>query len=170
MIAVVNDANILIDIIKLKMVSEFFRISWQFHVPSIIVYSELYDSQINELKPHIESGKLFLDEFTAEEVEEICLINREKPQLSDKDCTAFYCARKLSAALITSDNNLRRFAKSKRLDVHGHFWVLDHLVEEEIISPEMAVLKLAELDIVNPRLKLPREECEKRIALWSKKE
>jgi len=34
----------------------------------------------------------------------------------------------------------------------------------------MAVLKLAELDIVNPRLKLPREECEKRIALWSKKE
>lgn len=169
MIAVVNDANILIDIIKLNLVAEFFTISWEFHSPSIIVYSELYDSQVIELTPYIKSGKLILDDFSAEELEEISLINRGKPQLSDKDCSAFFCAKKLNAALITSDNNLRSFAKSKRLDVHGHFWVLDHLVEEDIISPEIAILKLAELDIVNPRLKLHREECDKRIALWSKR-
>ncbi|WP_165933385.1 hypothetical protein [Arundinibacter roseus] len=39
-----------------------------------------------------------------------------KPQLSQQDCSAVVCARKVVGRLLTSDNNLRKFAVSKNPD------------------------------------------------------
>jgi len=44
-----------------------------------------------------------------------------KPNLIEQDCSAFYQAQKENAALITSDNTLRKYAQSNSLEVHGHF-------------------------------------------------
>lgn len=101
-------------------------------------------------------------------MEEILDLQLEKPQLSEQDCSAFHQAQNLQATLITSDNNLRRFAKDKDLDVHGHLWVFDRLVENDRITTEQAIKKLDDLCInINPRLKLPVQECENRKAIWN---
>lgn len=166
MIIVVNDANILIDLIKLNLVVHFFELNWQFHTSSLIIENELYAHQVAILQPYIDNQKLTLQDFTAEEMEQIFEIQYQKPQLSDKDCSAFFCAQKLNAALITSDNNLRKFAKQKELEVHGHLWVFDALLAQNCITPITAIQKLEELNTVNPRLKLPKADMENRIKYW----
>lgn len=71
--------------------------------------------------------------------------------------------------LITSDNTLRAFVKEQQLEVYGHLWVFDRMMETETITGSRACEKLSELcEIINPKLGLPKAECAKRIKLLSK--
>lgn len=168
MIIVVNDANILIDLVKLQMLPFFFALELEFHTTSFIL-DEMYDEQQAQVKPFIDNGTLIVNEFSTEELMGIGRLEMEKPVLSPQDCSALFCAQKLNGKLISSDKNLRQFAKSKEVEVHGHFWVFDQLVENQLINGGMACEKMTELcEVINPRLNLPKVECEKRILAWSK--
>jgi hypothetical protein len=47
--------------------------------------------------------------------------------------------------------------------------VFDKLVDKSILTGKTAVDKLNKLcNVVNPKLGLPKNECQKRIKLWSK--
>ncbi|CAN5261823.1 hypothetical protein BH23BAC1_BH23BAC1_50310 [soil metagenome] len=163
MIVVVNDANILIDIIKLQLLPQFFSLPMKFYTTSLIL-DELYDEQVELLNGYSDKGILNIVDFTAEELIEIALLQTEKRQLSDKDCSAIVCAKKVKGSLITSDNTLRKFALKKQIIVRGHLWVLDNLISETKISGSIAINKLAALcDTINPRLNLPKSECDSRI-------
>jgi hypothetical protein len=167
MIVVVNDANILIDLVKLQMLPFFFALELEFHTTSFIL-EELYEEQQTQVKPFIENGTLKVNEFNEEELIEIALLEMEKRVLSPQDCSALFCAQKLNGKLISSDKNLRQFAKSKEVEVHGHFWVFDQLVENQLINGGMACEKMTELcEVINPRLNLPKVECEKRMTAWA---
>lgn len=168
MIVVVNDANILIDLIKLQLVEAFFNIAWEFHSTNLIIENELYEEQKEQLQPYINSGKLIIQELNIDDMLSIMTIQAQKPQLSDKDCSALHCAKKLNASLVTSDNTLRKFAKLKKVDVHGHLWVFDALLEHNCITPTLAIAKLNELNAINSKLNLPEKECKARIEKWEK--
>lgn len=165
---IVNDANILIDLVDLKILPYFFQLEFEFHTTNIIL-EELFEEQKEELVPYIETGKLIVDDITEEDFIEILLIRAEKPALSEQDCSAFYQAGKENALLLTSDNTLRKYAKAKELEVHGHLWVFDNLVNKSIFTGKIATEKLEELrTVVNPKLGLPENEYQKRIRVWSK--
>jgi predicted nucleic acid-binding protein len=166
MIIVVNDANILIDLIKLQLVEAFFNITWEFHSTNLIIENELYDEQKEQLLPYVQNGKLIIQELDVEDMISIMTIQAQKPQLSDKDCSALHCAQKLGGLLVTSDNTLRKFAKIKKVEVHGHLWVFDALLDHQCVSPQIAISKLNELNIINAKLNLPKKECEARIEKW----
>ena len=166
MIVIVNDANILIDIIKLQLLDAFFNLNWHIHSTNLILENEFYDEQKLQLQPFIDNGKLIIQELDVEDIISIMNIQSQKPQLSDKDCSAFHCAQKLNASLITSDNTLRKFAEQKKVEVHGHLWVFDALVEHKCITPMKAIAKLNELNSTNIKLNLPKKECEVRIEIW----
>lgn len=166
MILVVNDANILIDLIKLQLLEAFFKIDWEFHSTNLIIENELYEEQKEQLLPYIESGKLIIQELDVEDMMQIMAIQAQKPQLSDKDCSALHCAQKLKASLVTSDNTLRRFAKTKKIEVHGHLWVFDALLDHRCITASLAILKLNQLNTINTKLNLPKKECDARIEKW----
>ncbi len=166
MIAVVNDVNILIDLIKLDLVDAFFNIDWEFHSTNLIIENELYDEQKQQLQPYIENGKLIIQELGVDDMLNIMSLQAQKPQLSDKDCSALHCALKLKASLITSDNALRKFAKTQKVEVHGHLWVFDALIEHKCITPETAIIKLNELTTINAKLSFPKKEYEARIEKW----
>jgi hypothetical protein len=51
MIVVVNDANILIDLIKFDLLVAFFEIRWEFHSTNLIIENELYNEQKEKLQP-----------------------------------------------------------------------------------------------------------------------
>jgi hypothetical protein len=166
MIVVVNDANILIDLIKLQLIEAFFDITWEFHSTNLIIENELYDEQKNQLQPYIDNGKLIIQALDVDDMLSIMTIQAQKPQFSDKDCSALHCAQKLKASLITSDNPLRKYAKEMKVDVHGHLWVFDALLEHNCITTEIAINKLNELNTINSKLKLPEKECKARIEKW----
>jgi len=130
---------------------------------------ELHQTQQNELAPYIDKGNLEVIEITDEQFLEIVEITLEVSTLSEQDCSAFYQARELNAMLLTSDNKLRKFAKDNELEVHGHLWVFDRMVEAKTITGKRAAEKLDELNsTINPKLGLPTDECNKRKKQWQK--
>jgi rRNA-processing protein FCF1 len=163
---IVNDANILIDLVELDILSHFFGLEFEFHTTDLIL-AELFDEQQKKLIPYIENGSLAVDAVTEDDLIEIIFIRTTKPSLSEQDCSALYQAEKEAAILITSDNTLRRFATTRHIEVHGHLWIFDHLVAGNFLSGAQAIEKLNELrKTINPRLGLPENECQKRIITW----
>ena len=128
MIIVVNDANVLIDLVKLQLLSHFFSLQVEFYTTDLIL-DELHVWQVQELQVYIDNGTLSVIQLTGNELMDISLLQAEKRQLSEQDCSAIVCARKVSGDLLTSDNNLRKFAAKKLLTVYGHLWVFDRMVE-----------------------------------------
>jgi len=166
MIIVVNDANILIDLVKLKLLPHFFSLSLVFHTSSMIL-EELHQEQLDQLQDFIDNGNLNVLELSAEELSQAIELQMEKPQLSEQDCSAIVCAKKVNGELLTSDNNLRKFAKTKNVVVRGHLWVFDLMILEQKITGETAIAKLNELrEMINPKLGLPYHECETRLNNW----
>jgi predicted nucleic acid-binding protein len=166
MIIVVNDANILIDLVMLQLLPHFFSLQLKFYTTDLIL-DELHDWQVEELKVYVDNGMLTVIQLTDSELIDITLLQAEKRQLSEQDCSAIVCARKVTGDLLTSDNNLRKFATKKLFTVYGHLWVFDKMVEANTITPQNAIDKLTELrEVINPRLNLPKIECENRLELW----
>jgi predicted nucleic acid-binding protein len=166
MILVVNDANILIDLIKLDILPQFFNLKLKFHTTSFILH-ELHDSQQKQLEMYINTKILEVEEFNQVELETLFVLQEEKPQLSQQDCTALFCAQKLKGTLLTSDKTLRQFAFSKKVAVHGHLWLLDLMVEQQQLTGKQAnaYLKRLKSDI-NPKLGLSDHLCQPFTARW----
>ena len=166
MIIVVNDANILIDLVKLQLLPPFFALQLKFYTTDLIL-NELHDWQVEQLQVYVDNGSLTVIQLTGSELMEITLLQAERRQLSEQDCSAIVCATKVTGILLTSDNNLRKFATKKLFTVYGHLWVFDKMVEANTITPQNAIDKLTELrEVINLRLNLPKIECEKRLELW----
>lgn len=164
---VVNDANILIDLVELNLLPHFFGLKYRFHTTTLVL-DELFEEQQTALKPYINQNLLSVSDLSSTEILEISILQQRKPKLSEQDCSAFYQAISMGGILISSDKNLRKFAQEENLQVHGHFWVFDQMVSAKVITPDRASEKLRELcEEINPRLKLPPQECKKRYRLWS---
>ena len=166
MTIVVNDANVLIDLVKLKLLPHFFSLNLVFHTSSLIL-EELHQEQRDQLQEFIDNGNLNVLELSADEISQVIDLQLEKPQLSEQDCSAIICAKKVNGELLTSDNNLRKFAKTKNVVVRGHLWVFDLMIDEQKITGAIAIAKLNELrKVINPKLGLPPHECEMRLNNW----
>lgn len=164
---IVNDANILIDLIELDLLANFFELGFEFLTTSLI-FEELDDEQQVVLNQYVNSEVLKVKEMTSDQLIEIHKIQLSKRSLSPQDCSAFYQAKIEKGILVSSDNTLRKYAKSKRIDVHGHLWVFDQMYESGTITGQFAINKLDELrNKVNINLGLPNTECENRIKLWA---
>ena len=164
---IVNDANILIDLVKLDILLHFFQLPFSFHTTDII-FDELDDEQQQILLPYIESEQLIVEGFNGEELVVIATLKEEKNQLSMEDCSAVFCAQKLEADLITSDKNLRNFAKTKAVTIRGHLWVLDMLFSHSIMTGIEVTALLHRLQTeINPRLGVPVAACEELKLKWN---
>jgi hypothetical protein len=86
---IVNDANILIDLVDIKILPYFFQLKFEFHTTAIIL-DELFEEQKEALFPYIETGQLSVDNITEEDLMEILMIRATNPNLSEQDCSAFY--------------------------------------------------------------------------------
>lgn len=169
MMVIVNDANILIDFVKLQLLPHFFTMELKFYTTDLIL-NELHEWQMMEYEPYIMVNKLTILHLTDFEIVEVQQLQSEKRQLSEQDCSAIVCARKANGTIVTSDKNLRNFATNKSLKVVGHLWLFDTMIEQGTIAPVQAIRKLNELrEQVNPRINLPKSECETRIENWEKK-
>lgn len=163
---IVNDANILIDLVELGLLQQFFSLPFEFQTTGSI-FDELYEHQQMEFELFIRQERLTIVEFTENELTSINALNLKKPALSIQDCSAFFQAHRTEGILITGDNTLKKFAKTNHVEAYGHLWVLDRLFEAGILSgPEASVFLTNLTDRINPRLGLPDTECQKRHAAW----
>lgn len=164
---VISDTNIFIDLLNVNLVEEFFQLPWEVHTTEPILLELTREGQ----KPIVELYKsrklLYVDQFTSRETLEIIQLKNKISQFSNlsiQDCSVWYSANKLGGILLTGDGKLRKNAKKYGVDVRGILYVLDKLVESEIIDAEVASVKLEKLYMSNNRL--PLDEMQKRLNLW----
>ncbi|MBU4260401.1 MAG: hypothetical protein KKC76_00785 [Proteobacteria bacterium] len=165
MIFLVNDANILIDLLKIDLLDTFFHLEYDFQVTDM-AFAEILEGNAAVLFPFLEKGLLAKQGFSFEELLQIQLLEVENPFLSIADCSCLYLSRKISATLLTGDAALRRTAEQNNIVVHGILWVLDEIIATGLISEKEARGKLIQLMELNSRL--PTGECQKRIKFWGK--
>ena len=165
MILLVNDASILIDLLKADLIEPFFQLEYELHV-SDLVANEVQEENAADLDAFVRDGKLKKKTFDFEELMAIQLLEVQHKALSVPDCSCLYLSQKLSATLLTGDAPLRRIAEQNKIPVHGLLWVFDELINHDRISRKTASAKLKHILSVNPRL--PAKECNKRLLKWRK--
>lgn len=165
----VTDACIFIDLIELRLTSEFFTLPIEIHT-SLDVFNELYSEQKEILKAYRSVGKLSIHNLSSEEKNQL---KEEKfpKSLSENDKTVIFLADKLNATVISSDKAVRNYARSKVIEYHGMLWIFDNLVDFKLISPPIAITKIDKLFskniIYQNNIELAFEK-RKRILHWSK--
>jgi hypothetical protein len=168
MIIAVTDACIFIDLIELRLLSQFFGLQLQV-LTSRDVYNELYPKQQDLLAAYMLVGKLTVYNILPEE-RKLITMGQYPKSLSDSDKTVIYLAKKNNATVISSDKAVRNYSKLNSIPYHGMLWIFDRLIESNIISSSIAVAKIKDLvsgNIVYQNNNELTSEIEKRIQLWS---
>ena len=166
MIIVVNDACFLIDLIDADLLDEFFQLNFQPYItPSVLAELE-GDVYEEPLKERIKQKKLFLQNLSGDDQNEILdLMQAHSSLLSEPDCSCLYLAEKIKATILTCEKLLTKTAKKLGIEVHGSLWVLEQLIASTIITEKTAHRKLTKLMSINDRM--PKAECNERLKRWS---
>ncbi len=165
----VTDACIFIDLMELKIISNFFDLDLEIHT-TVDVLMELYPEQREILKAYQTGDKLTIHNLNDDQIKEIKALPFPKG-LSPEDRSVLFIASKLKDALVlSSDGLVRNFAGELSVEYHGIFWIFDQLVHQDIMSKKTGVSKLRELLEMNImyRHSKTKKEAEKRIKEWGK--
>ncbi|TDS20585.1 hypothetical protein DFQ03_0177 [Maribacter caenipelagi] len=162
---VINDANILIDLVKLELLEAFSKLNFDLHTTDFVI-EELNDKQrepITELSVLKKLG--IIETITIEDFQGINTILENSSGLSFEDCSVWYYSKKLSGVLLTGDGKLRKQASKDNLEVRGIIYLFDEFLRQELITFEEGVEKIKQLSLLNNRL--PKKEIDKRIDFWN---
>ena len=114
----IQDANIMIDLVKTGLFDYCLALNYSFSTTNIIL-NELYDEQIAIIQPHIISVKFVVFNIYINELVQIELLSKEDIHLSEQDWSAIYFAQKEEAIILSGDKRLRSVAETKGLVSHG---------------------------------------------------
>jgi rRNA maturation endonuclease Nob1 len=163
----VTDACIFIDLLDLKITDQFFKLDLEIHT-TYEVWDELDENQQEVLNAYRSVEKLTVHVLEPDDKHKMAPASYPRG-LSPADISVLYIAEKIDAILLSSDGTVRKFAPKRSIKIHGLFWVLDQLVEQDHIIPSKAVSLLKSLFKSNlmykNNIKLWKE-AEKRINLW----
>lgn len=155
----VLDATVLIDICHGGILSETLTMLVVCHSPDLVC------AEVNETSiPELESMGLVAHELSGAEILKLQMATASYPGLTHKDVAALRLAVEKQAILLTGDRRLAHYAQQEKVEAHGVLWILDHLVEGRLISPERATEALEAIQKHGSWL--PEDECKKRIERW----
>jgi len=156
----INDTNIWIDLKHVNLVEEVFKLPFEIGVPDILFNEELMDRD-GEL---LLKNNLNIIEMTPEELLETGELLNSTTGVSFNDLTTLVISANRNYTLVTGDGNLRKIALSKNVNLRGSIWILDQLVENNIISKPRGVKACK--DFLSGGRRLPIGELKKRIEIW----
>lgn len=164
---IVNDTNIFIDLHSIGLLDALCELPYDVRTVDFVIDEITDPSQSAALSMLIADGKIRVESFSPQELQEIIDEHSNVPgNISITDCSVCYYARKNSATMLTGDRQLRKYAEASRVTVRGILFIFDEIVANAVLLPLEASKKLCELLTINSRL--PKSEIEKRIAKWSK--
>lgn len=119
----INDANILIDIVKLGLVEAFLSLDFDLHTTDF-VFAELDDQQQKDISS--ERLKIITTVNQQDFTSIMSLLNAHKG-LSFEDCSVWHYTQKLEGTLITGDGALRKKALQSGLNVKGIIYIIEEI-------------------------------------------
>lgn len=157
MLLLISDANILIDMEEGGLLKQMFRLPWTFCVPDLMYVEEL-EAQHSDL---LALG-LQLKELTPVSMSYAANLMGTFSGPSRIDCFALALASQERCPLLTGDQALRRLARQESVEIKGTLWLVEQLIEQQIISVQHA--RQAFLDMRQAARRLPWEKTDEMLA------
>ena len=105
--------------------------------------------------------------FAPDEFVDVLVFSSSLPRsLSLEDASVLHLAIREEALLLTGDGRLRRCAEEHTIPVSGILWVFDSMIQHRTLTMEQAAAALESL--IQQGSRLPRNECDSRLARWRK--
>lgn len=157
----VSDSSILIEFSKRGILHKVFELEFDFAVPDLLFYEELIDLGPYGRQDLLDFG-LRVESLDAQGVETAVAFQSERAALSLVDAFALALAETHGWPILTEDRTMRRFAESKRIAHLDALWVVDRMLDSDVLSsPQtLAVLEAMHDD---PRCPVPKSELAIRI-------
>lgn len=155
----ISDTNIWIDFRNAGLLEEMFRLPFTLCCTDFVL-RELQDFPREEL---VERG-LLVESLDSAGVLRLFELKVEHNNSSLADVSCYLLAQQSGRPLLTGDGRLRRQAVRDGLRVHGALWLLDRMVQCELVSPNHAADALNVMLLHGARL--PPVECDLRFAAW----
>lgn len=165
---VVSDTNILIDLVSIGLLDDFFELPIEVHTTDMIVLEIENSEQMDAIKHLISSNRLIVKSFSPKEMSDLLVLYADaskRTNVSIQDCSVWHYAQKNNYVLLTGDMKLRKMVISTGVEVHGILYVFDLMLKHGVIAPKKAIDKLRALYNINNRL--PEKEIEKRLVFWA---
>lgn len=155
----VTDANIWIDLAAGGLLEVVFRLPYEFAMADV-TFDELQSVDPNALSAR-GLGTLTLDDNG---VAEVFRLGPRYHGLKVQDIFALVLCRHGGHWLLTGDKRLRKAADSEGVEVHGILWLLDRLIERQLLSPRQAAAALQAMIAAGARL--PESAVRHRLGQW----
>lgn len=162
---VISDTNILLDLISMNLLEEFFSLPCGFRTTDFVMNEIVQPVQQKMIDKFVEGKRLEVVSFDSFDLSEIiAMFSSSTNNVSLTDCSVWYHAKRTDGRLLTGDGKLRRSAEADNVKVAGILYIMDNLLEYGIIDKNTAADLLEQLMQINMRL--PKGECEKRLLSW----
>lgn len=125
----ISDANILIDLEEGELLNELFQLPYQFSVPDVLFVEEL-EAQHS----HLLGMGLALGELNPESMVYAMELTARVSGPSRNDCFALALAKQEQCPLLSGDLALRRAAQSEAVVVMGTIWLVEQLIQHQVIT------------------------------------
>ena len=157
----INDVSVLFDLLDLDLFGAYFQLGHKLLITPQIIAEVKDESQKTKVNQFIQEGTISIDSFGT--FETINQLYDMYAGLSFADCSVLESAIRNGGVIVSSDKALRSIAQKNNIEVKGLIWLIEELVINQIISVEVAHLKLKEYSEINVRAPL------KEISLLIKK-
>lgn len=158
---IITDVSVLFDLYQLEILPELFALQAEISTTSFVYNEIVIANQVVEFEVYKRSQKLNIIMLTDEEQDAVNQFPTKRSLKSLPDKTMLWKSIQLKCSLLTCDRKLKLEAKEHGVEVHGSIWVIEKLVEENILDKSKAIALLDQLKTVNDRL--PMEEIDKVI-------
>ncbi len=163
---VVNDTNIFIDLYSVDLLKDIFSLPYKFHTTDFVLEEITNTEQKQHIQQYINNGLLTIKSFSSKELEQVISFHSQQTNnMSIPDCSVCVYAKTNNYRLLTGDKNTRIVAQNNNIIVNGILFLFKELVNNKIISSQIAIQKLECLKNKNKRL--PLKEIERLIELWN---
>jgi predicted nucleic acid-binding protein len=156
----VTDTNIWIDLENGEILTDIFRLPYQFITTDFAVGEFISPEWKTLLSLGLKTYPL-----EGEKILELLVLRQTYQQLSVVDLAALLLAKTMGVMLLTGDRNLNNLARTQGVSVHGVLWVLDEMMFHQILTNIQAAETLRKMLAQGARL--PQVECQNRLDRWS---
>jgi predicted nucleic acid-binding protein len=157
----INDTNIWIDFRNAGLLEQMFKLPFTLCCTDFVLH-ELEDFPHDELL----GRGLIVESFDEPGITRLFTLKIEHNNSSLADVSCYLLAQETGRPLLTGDGKLRRQAQRDGLQVHGALWLLDLMVEHQVIQPKNAADALDHM--LEHGARLPAGECGARLSHWRK--
>lgn len=155
----ISDTNIWSHFRHGGLLEELFALPFVF-ASTDFVLNELPDGESEQLQ----ALGLVVETLEGEAVTALFELTVQHNNSALADVSCYYVAKEKGLPLLTGDGQLRKQAAKDGVEVRGALWLLDQLIEHQVIASNHAAAALQAM--LDAWARLPQAECERRFGDW----